>query len=304
MPTSTNDALAYYTEHGPISDPGRFARLFDNLPQDISQLCRIVQGLLLHAFWAERYGEQLNEERRAEAGIRHVEHILAQIQEINSGLIDQSRQLNERLVGNCRTFSLLLASVLRYQGKPARARCGFGRYFKPGWYEDHWICEYWNEERHRWIMVDAQLDDFQCRELEIEFDPLDVPRDQFIVGGKAWLSCRNGETAPDNFGIFDMRGLWFIRGNLVRDIAALNKVELLPWDGWGLIDRKDEGISHRELILLDKIASMASDEVDFFGVRELYKTNEGLIVPPIIKSYTQSGTIEVDLSTEEIVEEQ
>jgi hypothetical protein len=50
--------------------------------------------------------------------------------------------------------------MLQSQGKPARARCGFGRYFKAGWYEDHWICEYWNDEQGRWIMVDAQLDDF------------------------------------------------------------------------------------------------------------------------------------------------
>ena len=91
IPTSTEDALTYYTEHGIISDPGRFARFFNNLPQDISQLCRIIQGLLLHAFWAERYGEKPSEERIACASIRHVEHIFKQIQEINSGPIEQSR---------------------------------------------------------------------------------------------------------------------------------------------------------------------------------------------------------------------
>ena len=73
-------------------------------------------------------------------------------------------------------------------------------------------------------MIDPQLDDFQCQELDVGFDPLDVPRDQFIVGGKVWFCCRNGEADPDNFGIFDMRGLWFVRGNLIRDIAALNEL--------------------------------------------------------------------------------
>jgi hypothetical protein len=150
-------------------------------------------------------------------------------------------------------------------------------------------------------MVDAQLDDFQRQELEIGFNPLDVQRDQFIVGGKAWLDCRNGDADPNNFGVFDMHGLWFIRGNLVRDIAALNKVELLPWDGWGLIDREEESIAHEDLILLDNIASMTSDEVDYSSVREIYETNEGLVVPPIIKSYTQSGTLEIELSTEKVV---
>jgi hypothetical protein len=150
-------------------------------------------------------------------------------------------------------------------------------------------------------MVDAQLDDFQSQELKIGFDPLDVPRDQFIVGGKAWLSCKNDETDPEKFGIFDMRGMWFIRGNLIRDLAALNKVELLPWDGWGLIDQKLENISQGELFLLDEIASITSDEIDFLAVRELYQTNQSLEVPPIIKSYSKSGTIEIDLETEEII---
>jgi hypothetical protein len=302
MPTPKTDVLTYNTDQGMITDLGRFSPLLDTLPTDMSQLCRIIQGLLIHAFWAERYGEQLSEERKFEAGIRHVERILARTQEINSAPLDQSRPLKERFVGNCRTYSVLLASMLRHQGIPARARCGFGRYFEKGWHEDHWVCEYWNAERNRWTLVDAQLDDFQRRKLGIWFNSLDVPRDQFIVAGKAWLSCRNGESDPDSYGIFDMHGLWFIRGNLVRDVAALNKVELLPWDGWGLIDRDDDSISDEELTLLDEIAAMTSDKIDSFGIRESYTTHEGLEVPAIIKSYTQAGTIAVELSTEENVE--
>ena len=30
-----------------------------------------------------------------------------------------------------------------------------------------------------------------------------------------------------------MRGLWFIAGNLIRDAAALNNMETLPWDVGG-----------------------------------------------------------------------
>ncbi len=105
----------------------------------------------------------------------------------------------------------------------------------PDHFEDHWVTEYWNQEQSRWIFVDAQLDDLQREVLKINFDTLDVPRDQFIVGGKAWQMCRSGEQDPDKFGIFDMHGLGFVRGNLVRDVASLNKMELLPWDCWGVI---------------------------------------------------------------------
>ncbi|MBK8331835.1 MAG: hypothetical protein IPL07_05490 [Acidimicrobiaceae bacterium] len=45
-------------------------------------------------------------------------------------------------------------------GRPGSARrCGFGAYFVPGFYEDHWVAEYWDPEERRWTMVDAQLDD-------------------------------------------------------------------------------------------------------------------------------------------------
>ena len=71
------------------------------------------------------------------------------------------RPLDRRLVGNCRRFSVLLVAMLRHQGVPARARCGFGAYFLPNHFEDHWVVEYWNQEGGRWVFVDAQLDELQ-----------------------------------------------------------------------------------------------------------------------------------------------
>jgi hypothetical protein len=44
--------------------------------------------------------------------------------------------------------------------------------------------------------VDAQLDELQREVLKIPFDPLDVTRDQFIVGGRAWQMCRSGSGYP------------------------------------------------------------------------------------------------------------
>ena len=63
-----------------------------------------------------------------------------------------------------------------------------------------------------------------------------------------------GAADPETFGIFDMHGLWFVRGDLVHDVAALNTVELSPWDSWGLIERRDEDLTAEELALLDRCA--------------------------------------------------
>ena len=156
MALSKKDELTYYAKYGKITDPGIFLWLFESLPTNISDLCRVIQGFLVHVFWAERYGEILSEERQAEPGIRHVEKLLGKLQQIAEKPIVEKRSLNHRLVGNCRTFSVLLASMLQSQGTPARARCGFGRYFKPGWYEGHWVCEYWRSEQNRDAVNDVR----------------------------------------------------------------------------------------------------------------------------------------------------
>lgn len=145
-------------------------------------------------------------------------------------------------------------------------------------------------------MVDAQLDEVQQEALHIDFDPSDVPQDRFLPGGKAWQLCRSGQANPEHFGIFDMHGLRFIRGNLVRDLASLNKMELLPWDCWGLIDRKDQDISEEDLIFLDRVADLTIAGNDAFSeMHSLYESDGRVRVPPLIKSYTKAGVKNVSL---------
>jgi hypothetical protein len=281
--------FTFFTSQGRISQPGAYAHLFDNLPTGIADLCKIVQGTTIHIFWAERYGLKLTPEREAEVQLRTMEKRLSRTLELDPRPLTEARPLDKKLVGNCRDHTLLLVAMLRHQGIPARARCGFGAYFLPNHYEDHWVAEYWNQAEGRWVLVDAQLDEFQCNAMNIPFDPLDVPRDQFIVGGLAWQMCRSGVADPDSFGIFDMRGLGFIRGDFLRDVAALNKVELLPWDCWGLIlkyEMDDNQLEAADLALLDRLAELTRGDVpDFQQVRQLYESDPRLRVEAEIQSY-------------------
>jgi hypothetical protein len=290
------DPTEYYMFQGAITDPGSSVGLLDSLPPDISELCRIIQGVLLHIFWAERYGEKLSEDRQQEVNLRHVSKMLARIRELDDRPLASARPLQKRLVGNCRDFSVLLCSMLRHQGVPARARCGFGTYFLPGHYEDHWVCEYWSAGEQRWVMVDAQLDGFQREALTIDFDPLDMPIGKFMSGGKAWEMCRSGHADPDLFGIFDMHGLWFVRGNLVRDLASLNRLELLPWDSWGLMEGEDKDLSPEDCALLDCAATLTlADNASFLAMHDFYDGEPRLRVPATFRSYSTSGVQTVHL---------
>ena len=273
----------YYTHQSIMTDPGEHATLFDDLPTDVPALCQVVQGLLLHVFWAERYGEPLSEERQQEVGVRQAARMLTRIREMDERPLTVARPLGKRMVGNCRDFSVLLCAMLRHQGVPARARCGFGAYFEPDRYEDHWVCEYWNEAQARWVLVDAQLDEFQRDALNVPFDPNDTPRDQFLVGGQAWQMCRAGQADPDSFGIFDMHGMWFIRGDLLRDLVSLNRLEILPWDHWGLMSKDEQQLSADDMAVLDRVAELTvaigSDDAVFAEVRALYENDARLRAP-------------------------
>ena len=253
--------LSYYASHGPVTDPLDHASLFDCLPTGIGALRDTLQGVMLHIFWAERMGEPLTPERLAAVDQRSVPQKLAMLRagSDGQGVLSDPRPLSSRLVGNCRDFATLLTSILRHRGIPARARCGFATYFLPDHFEDHWVCECWDGERwdgERWKLVDAQLDALQREALSITFDPLDVPRCQFVTGGGAWQMCRQGKAQPGAFGIFDMSGWAFVRGNLIRDFMALNKVELLPWDAWGYMTMTDEEAATLDLQKMDTLADL------------------------------------------------
>jgi len=291
-----NPTLTYFAQQGPMSDPGAQVSLFQSLPASLTELVKLVQNVTIHVFWAERYGFKIPPERMDELQLRSIEHRLARTIELDPSPITEPRLLDKKLIGNCRDHSLLLASFLRHQGIPARARCGFGAYFLPDHFEDHWVTEYWNQKEARWVLVDAQLDSLQCDAMNIPFNPLDVPRDQFIVGGKAWQMCRTGEQNPDKFGIFDMHGLGFVRGNLVRDVAALNKLELLPWDCWGVI--LNEQIDNPEdLSLLDKVAALTDDEIlEFETIRKCYESDLRLFMNGNLFSYVNGRMIELKVT--------
>lgn len=252
-----------------MSDAGTKARLLDGLPRDVGGLARVVQGLLIHEHVAPAYGVTLSAEQHAQAHVRGVEKMLDCIARQDSRPLSQARPPAERVVGVCRHFTLLHVAMLRRQGIAARARCGFGAYFEKGKFIDHWVTEYWNESQQRWVLVDAQLDQRQRELFAIAFDPLDVPQDQFLVAGDAWQLCRGGKADAGAFGILDMHGLWFIAGNVIRDVAALNNHEMLPWDVWGAMPRNDAEL---DLSFIDQLAAFSHAPDRHFGdLRAAYK---------------------------------
>ena len=109
--------------------------------------------------------------------------------------------------------------------------------------------------------MDGQLDAVQREALNIEFDPLGVPGERVVRAGDMWGRCRRNEVDPELCGMMDFWGMDYVKSNVLSDLAALNKVEMLPWDGAALGEVPYDRLSDGELVLLNRIADATWPEV-------------------------------------------
>ncbi|MEV4110672.1 transglutaminase-like domain-containing protein [Nonomuraea sp. NPDC049695] len=293
---------AFYATHSSFSAPGAFAALYADLPSDPARLARVTRDLMIHRWEGRDYRYDIPRERlHNDAETRYIDDILAIIVERDDAPLTRPRALHDRFVGTCRDFALLFCSFLRHQGTPARVRYGFADYFgRDGFHYDHMIAEYW-DERRGWRLADPQLTDpVIAGPLDVDFDPVDIPRARFMDAGTAWQTIRAGEADPATFGLKLPDGITsgenFVAANLLFDIATLNKVEPLVWDVWGAIAGIDHGITESDREFYDRIAKATAGEGDFAEARTMYLQEDRLRIPRTVLSRTPfNGPREVTL---------
>ena len=282
----------YYRTPGAMTALPDHPALVD-VPSDLDALRRVVQGLLLHRDWAPAYGVTGDAIRIDEQNLRSTAEVLTRALEISDEPITVARPPIDRVLCICRHFTLLHTALLRSQGVPARVRCGFSNYFDPARWYDHWITERWDGER--WVRDDPQVDEKQAATVNLDFDPYDQPPGRFLTGAEAWTAARAGDVDASVFGIFDMWGLAFIAGNVLSDFACLNKVELLPWDGWGMMTGPHDPVTDEATAVLDDVSTLATKD-DLDAIRDRYLSDDRLRVPPDITSVINGELVEVHLA--------
>jgi hypothetical protein len=257
--------LDYYRSPGALTElEGAQRALVDALPADPVELCAAAQGLLVLPDFAT--GAELSPRRLEERDTRPARRILQAALSRDGSALEVSRPLKARVTGTCRHFAVLSCAFLRARAIPARARCGFETYFQPGRNNDHWITEHW--DGGRWVRIDSEI---------LGFDLVDRPEDlaegQFLTGTEAWAAYRAGAD-PRTFGVHGTEnwGAAEIVGNAIRDLAALNKVETLPWDEWGpMTSCYGHGLTPDvEKMMDDLTTALAAD--DDVAVAALYAT--------------------------------
>ncbi|MHB1929117.1 MAG: transglutaminase domain-containing protein [Acidimicrobiales bacterium] len=240
---------------------------------DAMSICSPVHALVVQPTDTDALG--LPEERLTENQIRPVGELVTRLLALDPAPLNVGRDPGKRVVGTCRHFAVLSCALLRYRGIAARVRCGFATYFQHGHGVDHWITEYRDNDPGRGIRVDPEV----LGQAVVDH-PEDLEPGQFLTGGEAWLAFRRGDIDASLFGVYGTEnwGPGEIRGNAVKDLAALNKVEMLPWDEWGRMTDAYDGKTGADYDdLLDTLATVCATD-DPGAVTDLY-THEDLRVP-------------------------
>jgi hypothetical protein len=269
-------ATDYYTSPGTMTVmPGDL-----DLPGNPESVRTLMPQLLVHTAWAPAYG--LDAVALDARQARTATEMIAAIRSLDDRPLTEARPPEKRAGMVCRHFTTLAVAMLRDAGVTARARCGFATYFQPGKYIDHWVVE--RRDGDRWVQTDCQLDDLQRKAIGDPFDPADLPPGAFLNAGEAWQLMRAGKADPDTFGVFEFWGAWFVRNNVVRELAALAKVEMLPWDVWGAMNELTDDE-------VDEIAQLIVDD-DLVAIRKRYDNDDRLRVLGPVTSFTERGPLE------------
>jgi hypothetical protein len=241
----------FYASQSIYSEPGQYREILMQGGGEPGAIARWISSFMQHPRGAESKERGFTPEQAADLGLRSVNEILAVAVKRN---LFEGDATQAKIGGLCRDFAILAASGFRARGIPARLRVGFADYIVPDFWEDHWLCE-WHDGR-QWKRLDVEF----ASGGEAAFNALDVPRERFLTASEAWFRIKDEPGIASRFGVssLNLGGEWFVAGSLCREIAALRKLELKPWDYWGLsenLSRAPTEWPQHTRITLDQLAS-------------------------------------------------
>jgi hypothetical protein len=101
--------------------------------------------------------------------------------------------------------------------------------------------------------------------------------------------------------VLGLAEVWFAAQRVLRDIAALNKEEMFPWDTWSVGRACGPGQEppHRTAAHLDTVANVLYGVPGADLAQRMYQENEWLQVTPTVLSFPNGVPTEVAIATTE-----
>jgi len=203
--------LDFYRQYSTFTDPGEFEYLYEDLPDSLPGLCQLIQKQFMHIVTEyPSYKDIMPGDSRYDiTKYTTIESILETLYQKDSNGLTLYRKPENRLVFSCQNYALMLASMLKYKGIPARVRYGHATYLIPDFHASHVICEVWNKTEERWMLVDPNV------------NMIDFSRDKFAFSNEAWLQMQKGTIDANTFGFpGKYSGEGSITGKICGDLAS------------------------------------------------------------------------------------
>lgn len=282
------EILDFYKKTSSYTDLGYYKEFAKSLPDDIEELCVLQRMQIIHpvvfrdknirnnkeSFWGDMTKIPITRLRYEDDIFPTAQSILAELLR-KDAKYNIERKAEDKVHVTCRCQAILLASILKAKGIPARARSGFAEYIHyDGIYYDHWITEYFDEKEDKWKLVDA---DEHCPDHKMGFDLNDIPYDKFLFGANAWLGIRRKEYKENTiFYASDPATLGLkaaIRG-LFYDFHSLMNNEIIFLHMPKYIQDKDFELSEEEYKELDCLAKlMLNPNENFEKLQDIWENN-------------------------------
>lgn len=273
-----DSVLDFYRQYSEYTDPGEYAYLYETLPDALTELCSLIKSQVIHPFTElPKYREQIPAERWNEYnGYSTVKSILEGLLSLDSSGIVNNRKPGDRLVLGCNQNALLLASILKSRGIPARVRSGHATYIFPGFHVSHTICEVWNKDEGRWMLVDPSM------------NMIDISREKFDISNELWFKLQKDEIDPNLYGVpRRYTGLVSIVGKVCTDLASLLGKEYPITEYAPILDDifANNQLTSVQIEILNKVCELMDsiDEENLSKLREIYNTTPQIQITKTFK---------------------
>ncbi len=269
------EILNFYKKTSLYTDLGLYRDFAINLPNDITELCVLNRNQLIHPFDLKDKEERKNKNSFYGDMTKIPETTLifendlfptaiAMLSELlrRDSKYSVDRDILDKIHVCCRETSILLISILKAKGIPARCRSGFTHYISEiDGAGDHWIVEFYDQKDKKWKLVDPTMcyDEQILKEYNIDFNLTDMPKEKFIFSAEAYLGLRNGKYKSKDIYYFSNPYTYGIKAairGLFYDFHCLMNDEIIFLQQPKYLRDKDFELTEEELKELDNLATL------------------------------------------------
>lgn len=278
--------MKYYLEYGLFTNPGLYEDYFRSLPDDPREIGKLLRNNFIHRTtlaagntWTNadmKFGDMTKVPwyRQAEDdNLTTVTAIIAELFRRDTKGLTNERKVEDKVVLTCRYITILMASILKSKGIPARVRSGFAGYWPFSKISsDHWINQYWNKDEERWVTLDVD-GSFH----ETGFDMYDIPDGKFDYSADVWLNVRSDKVKGEHFHNGDgSTGLVVVAWELFYDFHCLMNSEILYLHHPEFtFPNKFKKLSEEKLQEIDELAKLMQDpDKNFEKLKNIWETKK------------------------------